>query len=30
MRRSRLTFKYALQQCKKDEDAIRTDQVIAR
>ena len=26
MRRYRLTFKYALRQCKKDEDAIRSDQ----
>ena len=26
MRRSRLTFKYALRQCKKDEDAIRSNQ----
>ena len=28
MRRSRLTFKYALQQCKKDEDAIRSDPLL--
>ena len=26
MRRSRLTFKYALRQCKKDKDAIQSDQ----
>ena len=28
MRRSRLTFKYALRQCKKNEDAIRSDQYV--
>ena len=26
MRRSRLKFKYALRQCKRNEDAIRADQ----